>query len=77
MATPVVKLITELQRERTQAEFARFLGVDRSFLWRVLAGERSADSIIVRLLERFPEHSNQIAAAARETAAQQPDEVPT
>lgn len=68
MATPVVTLLRELQGARSQNEFAKYLGVDKSFLSRVMSGDRSADSIIVRLLERFPDHAAEIAAAARETA---------
>lgn len=67
MATPVVELIRRLKGDRNQSEYARFLGVDKSTVSRVLAGERPADSLIVRLLERYPEQANEIATAVSQS----------
>lgn len=63
MATPLARLIIELRGDQSQNEFARSLGVDKSTLSRVIAGDRPVDIVIVRLLERFPGHANEIAKA--------------
>lgn len=63
MATPLANLILELRGEQSQNEFARSLGVDKSTLSRVIAGERPADIVVVRLLERYPNQARRIAAA--------------
>lgn len=76
MATALATLILELRGEQSQNEFARSLGVDKSTLSRVIAGERPADIVIVRLLERFPGQASRVAAALAAAPEAQKEAVP-
>lgn len=60
---PRLALIRRFQGARSQNEFARFLGVSESHLSRVMTGGRGANLVLVRLMGKFPEHANEIAAA--------------
>lgn len=64
MADPSrLALIRRLQGERSQNEFARFLGISESHLSRVMTGERGANLVLIQIMTLFPEHANEIAAA--------------
>ncbi len=68
------KAITVIQRYqdgRSINQYARDLGVDPAQLWRVLRGDQRADSVLLKLIRKHPEHARAIAEALK-----QPTEVP-
>lgn len=58
-----IELIRELQGDRSQNEYAEFLGLTSSGLSMVLNGKRGANTALIRLLARYPERAAEINAA--------------
>ncbi len=61
-----IALIRKLQGEQSQNQFARFLGIDQSTLSLVLAGKRSPDFVLIRLLRAFPDAADEVAEALKQ-----------
>ncbi len=70
-------IIRRFKGERTQAEYAEFLGVTQGYLSRVLTGDRGPNLILLRLIARYPQHAAEIVAALPPAlTAQEKDSVP-
>lgn len=50
--------LEELQGQQTDAEFAAFIGIDRTMIWRIKTGRnRPGQEFIARVLAAYPDKS--------------------
>jgi transcriptional regulator with XRE-family HTH domain len=62
-ASTKIDVIREFQGDRTQNEYAEFLGLTSGGLSMILNGKRGANTALIRLLSRYPERSAEITKA--------------